>query len=40
VISSSIASPDFPENNRKEEKEKLNDSPRVADDKVNKVRNN
>jgi len=40
VILSSIASPYFPENNRNKEKEELNDSSRVADDKVDKVRNN
>jgi len=40
VILSSIVFPYFQENNRKEEKEELNDSPRAADDKVNKARNN
>jgi len=32
--------PLFPENNRNEEKEELNDSPRMADDKVDKAINN
>jgi len=40
VISSSIASLYFPENNRNKEKKELNDSLRAADDKVDKVRNN
>jgi len=30
----------LPENNRNKEKKELNDSLRVADDKVNKARNN
>jgi len=40
VISSSLASSYFPENNRNKEKEELNDSPRMANNKVNKTINN
>jgi len=40
VISSSITSSYFPENNRNKEKEELNDSPRMANNKVNKTINN
>ena len=40
VISSSLASSYFPENNRNKEKEELNDSLRIADDKVDKAINN
>jgi len=40
VISSSIVSPYLLENNRNEEKEELNDSSRMADDKVDKAINN